>query len=110
MYMLNVLRNLMENAVKYADEGVNVEVRIRKEGNLIQTSVSDNGWGINKKEQKKIFQQFYRIPHANNPKDNGIGLALVKYIVEAHGGQIMVESEPNKGSKITFTIPYNNRG
>lgn len=110
MYMLNVLRNLMENAVKYADEGVNAEVRIRKEGDFIQTSVSDNGWGINKKEQKKIFQQFYRIPHANNPKGNGIGLALVKYIVEAHGGQIMVESEPNKGSKFTFTIPYNNRG
>lgn len=108
MYMLNVLRNLIENAVKYADDGVNVEVRIRKEGEFIQTSIVDNGWGINKKEQSKIFQQFYRIPHDNNPKGNGIGLALVKYIVEAHKGHIMVESEPNKGSKFTFTIPYSN--
>lgn len=106
MYMLNVLRNLIENAVKYADEGVNVEVRIRKEGEFIQTSIVDNGWGINKKEQSKIFQQFYRIPHDNNPKGNGIGLALVKYIVEAHRGHIIVESEPNKGSKFTFTIPF----
>ena len=110
MYMLNVLRNLMENAVKYADKGVNVDVCIRKEGDFIQTSITDNGWGINKKEQKKIFLQFYRIPHTNNPKGNGIGLALVKYIVEAHGGHIIVESEPNKGSKFIFTIPYNNIG
>lgn len=60
--------------------------------------VTDNGWGICKKDQKQIFKQFYRVLHKQNPKGFGIGLVLAKYIVEAHHGKITVESELDKGS------------
>ena len=106
MYMLNVIRNLTENAVKYADEGVKVNISIRKDtNNNLVVSISDNGWGISPKDQKQIFKQFYRVPHKNGPKGHGIGLALVKYVVEAHGGKITVTSEQGKGSIFTFYVP-----
>lgn len=86
MYMLNVIRNLIENAVKYADEGVKVKISIYMSlDKALTVSISDNGWGISHKDQKLIFQQYYRVPHENAPKGHGIGLALVKYVVEAHG-------------------------
>lgn len=106
MYMINVIRNLTENAVKYADKGVQVTIAISKKANKeVIVSISDNGWGISKKDQKQIFKQFYRVPHENGPKGHGIGLALVKYVVEAHGGKIITKSEPGKGSTFTFNIP-----
>ncbi len=106
MYMLNVIRNLIENAVKYADEGVMVNISISKHSDKTLTiRISDNGWGISPKDQKQIFQQYYRVPHEHGPKGHGIGLALVKYVVEAHGGNITVDSELGKGSTFTFHIP-----
>lgn len=105
MYLLNVLRNLMENAVKYADEGVKVLVTVQNLGDMLQICVADDGWGISKKDQRNIFKQFFRVPHEHGPKGHGIGLALVKYVVEAHGGHITVDSELGKGSKFCFTIP-----
>lgn len=105
LYLLNVLRNLMENAVKYADEGVKVLVDVENVDNMLRVSIVDDGWGISKKDQRNIFKQFYRVPHEHGPKGHGIGLALVKYVVEAHDGRITVESEPGKGSKFCFTIP-----
>lgn len=105
MYLLNVIRNLVENAVKYADNGVIVNVSIKRNEKVLQISVADNGWGISKKDKKQIFKQFYRVPHENGPRGHGIGLALVKYVVEAHGGHIIVNSEIGKGSKFIFYIP-----
>lgn len=105
MYLLNVIRNLMENAVKYADKGVIVNVSIKKDSNGLQVCIADNGWGISKKDQKLIFKQFYRVPHEHGPRGHGIGLALVKYVVESHGGHILVKSEVGKGSKFIFNIP-----
>ncbi len=70
-------------------------------------SVKDKGVGIDKKYQKKIFEQFYRIPATHHKSGYGIGLALVKYAVKAHGGSIKVESEPGKGSTFIFMIPQN---
>lgn len=106
MYITNVFRNLMENAVKYSDPSVNIAVHIQSKEDKAIVSVSDNGWGISKKDQKQIFKQFYRVPHKQNPKGFGIGLALVKYVVEAHKGNVIVESELGKGSTFTFTLPY----
>ena len=63
--------------------------------------------GIDKKYQKKIFEQFYRIPATHHKSGYGIGLAMVKYAVKAHGGTIKVVSEPGKGSTFTFTLPLN---
>lgn len=103
----NVMHNLMENAVKYSDKEANVEVNIKQDEHFTIISVSDHGVGIDKKYQKKIFEQFYRIPATHHKSGYGIGLAMVKYAVKAHGGTIKVESEPGKGSTFTFTLPLN---
>ena len=101
----NVMHNLMENAVKYSDKEANVDVNIKQDEHFTIISVSDHGVGIDKKYQKKIFEQFYRIPATHHKSGYGIGLAMVKYAVKAHGGTIKVVSEPGKGSTFTFTFP-----
>ena len=103
----NVIHNLMENAVKYSDKEANVEVNIKQDEHFTIISVSDHGVGIDKKYQKKIFEQFYRIPATHHKSGYGIGLAMVKYVVKAHGGTIKVVSELGKGSTFTFTLPLN---
>ena len=103
----NVMHNLMENAVKYSDKEVNVEVNIKQDEHFTIISVSDHGVGIDKKYQKKIFEQFYRIPATHHKSGYGIGLAMVKYAVKAHGGTIKVVRELGKGSTFTFTLPLN---
>ena len=103
----NVMHNLMENAVKYSDKEANVEVNIKQNEHFTIISVSDHGVGIDKKYQKKIFEQFYRIPVTHHKSGYGIGLAMVKYAVKAHGGTIKVVSELGKGSTFTFTLPLN---
>lgn len=103
----NVMHNLMENAVKYSDKEANVEVNIKQDEHFTIISVSDYGVGIDRKYQKKIFEQFYRIPATHHKSGYGIGLAMVKYAVKAHGGTIKVESELGKGSTFTFTLPLN---
>ena len=103
----NVMHNLMENAVKYSDKEANVDIDIKQDEYFTIISVSDHGVGIDKKYQKKIFEQFYRIPATHHKSGYGIGLAMVKYAVKAHGGTIKVVSEPGKGSTFTFTLPLN---
>lgn len=103
----NVMHNLMENAVKYSDKEANVEVNIKQDEHFTIISVSDHGVGIDKKYQKKIFEQFYRIPATHHKSGYGIDLAMVKYAVKAHGGTIKVVSELGKGSTFTFTLPLN---
>lgn len=105
----NVLGNLIENAVKYSEAEADIEVSIRSDEKFAIVSVKDNGIGIDRKYQKKIFEQFYRIPGTQHKNGYGIGLALVKYAVRAHGGTIRVESEPGKGSTFTFTLPLNKK-
>lgn len=105
----NVMHNLMENAVKYSDREANVDVNIKQDEHFTIISVSDHGVGIDKKYQKKIFEQFYRIPATHHKSGYGIGLAMVKYAVKAHGGTIKVVSELGKGSTFTFTLPLNEK-
>ena len=105
----NVIHNLMENAVKYSDKEATIEVNISQDERFIIISVTDHGVGIAKKYQKKIFEQFYRIPATQHKNGYGIGLAMVKYAVKAHGGTIKVESELGKGSIFTFTIPLHSK-
>ena len=105
----NVIHNLMENAVKYSDKEATIEVNISQDERFIIISVTDHGVGIAKKYQKKIFEQFYRIPATHHKSGYGIGLAMVKYTVKAHGGTIKVESELGKGSIFTFTIPLHSK-
>lgn len=95
----------MENAVKYSVKEAHIEVSITDSQRFVLVSIKDYGIGIDKKYQKKIFEQFYRIPNTQHKNGYGIGLAMVKYAIKAHGGTIKVESQLGKGSTFTFTLP-----
>ncbi len=107
MYIENVLRNLLENAIKYADNGVKIVISAEQDNHFVRISVSDNGWGISQKNLKKIFDPFFQVnqEHHSQKKGHGIGLTQAKYIVEEHGGKIQVRSELKKGSCFMITIP-----
>lgn len=107
LYVTNIIRNLLENALKYSNEGVSVIIKVRKEKNKVVLSVEDNGWGIERKYQKKIFTQFFQVPRKQvvHQHGYGVGLAYTKYIMEAHGGSISVESDPEKGSAFICKFP-----
>ncbi|NDI36920.1 cell wall metabolism sensor histidine kinase WalK [Chengkuizengella sediminis] len=103
-----VLDNLISNAIKYtADEG-EIEINCRRKGqDWIEISVQDNGLGIPKKDIHRIFERFYRVDKARsrNMGGTGLGLSIAKEIINAHGGEITLESELHKGTKVTFIIP-----
>ena len=101
-----ILRNLVENAVKYADAGVEVRVRLAWQNNMPVVSVQDNGWGIAPQHLKKIFKQYYRIeqPSGRHRNGHGMGLTNVQHLVKAHGGKIWVQSYPGQGSTFSFTL------
>lgn len=107
MYIENVIRNLVENALKYSDDGVMVKVTLSVADGMLQVSVQDNGWGIAPQYQKKLFRQFYQVPRGEEKIRNGygIGLAQSKYIIDEHKGKITVKSAEGEGSVFTFTIP-----
>jgi len=106
-----VLWNLMHNAVKYSHPPKQVSVKLEREGDTVTLAVQDNGIGIPKSEQKRIFERFYRVDDklAREVQGSGLGLAMVKYIVEAHGGAISVESQPGEGSTFMVSLPVNGR-
>ncbi len=101
------LLNLLSNAVKYSNERKYIKVEVGKNSSSALISVSDHGIGIAKKELNKIFEKFYRVRaiRGEEKRGSGLGLTLVKQIVEAHGGIIEVESEVGEGSKFTLKIP-----
>ncbi|MEW6210596.1 MAG: HAMP domain-containing sensor histidine kinase [Acidobacteriota bacterium] len=101
------LLNLLNNAVKYSDEVKEISVRVRKRDGHVAVEVADRGIGIPRSEHEKVFEKFYRVSTGlvHNTKGTGLGLALVKHIVEAHRGQILLDSAPGKGSRFTMLIP-----
>jgi signal transduction histidine kinase len=101
--------NLINNAVKYSDESKEITVQVRSQDRSISIEVADKGIGIPRSEQDKIFEKFYRVSTGlvHDTKGSGLGLALVKHIVEAHDGKIIVESTPGKGSRFSLLIPAN---
>lgn len=104
--------NLVNNAVKYSDEDKKITVRVRARDSFVAIEVTDTGIGIPRSEHEKIFEKFYRVSTGlvHNTKGSGLGLALVKHIVEAHKGQIIVDSAQDKGSKFTILIPASTAG
>jgi signal transduction histidine kinase len=102
-----VFQNLLSNAIKYGRAGGWVGIRARHTGREIQVSVADRGIGIPPAEQGRIFEPFYRTPDvvAAQIQGAGLGLSLVKRIVEAHGGRITVSSTPGSGSEFTVALP-----
>ena len=101
------LLNLLSNAVKYSEDRKYIWVEVSANSESACLSVVDQGIGIAKDEQKKIFDKFYRVSDTRmkQSRGSGLGLTLTRHIVKAHGGTIDVESEPGKGSRFTITIP-----
>lgn len=99
--------NLLSNAVKYSDKIKKINVRVFQSGQNIGVEVSDCGIGIPRSEHRKIFEKFHRVSTGlvHNTKGSGLGLSLVKHIVEAHQGQILVESIQGEGSRFTLLLP-----
>jgi signal transduction histidine kinase len=98
--------NLLTNAAKYSDTGKNINIAVVKRTKDVAIEVSDEGIGIPPAEQKKIFRKFYRVhKDTANVEGAGLGLALVKYAAEIHGGRVTVTSEVGKGSKFTLILP-----
>jgi two-component system phosphate regulon sensor histidine kinase PhoR len=107
VHFTNVIFNLMDNALKYCDKPLLLSVETTNDKNNLVISIEDNGIGIAKEDQKRIFEKFYRVHTGDlhNVKGFGLGLAYVKKIVTEHKGNIKVESEPGIGTKFIITIP-----
>jgi signal transduction histidine kinase len=101
------LVNLVNNALKYSDSEKFLGVRLYREQSVLKLEVSDRGIGIDRNEQSRIFEKFYRTcdPLVHNTKGSGLGLSLVRHISQAHGGDVEVESMPGRGSKFTMSLP-----
>ncbi len=108
IHLTNVFYNLVDNAIKYTRDEPRVRIATRSDANGITVSITDNGVGIAKAEQRKIFDRLYRVPTGNvhNVKGFGLGLSYVKAVVERHGGTIRVESEPGQGSTFHVHLPF----
>jgi PAS domain S-box-containing protein len=105
--IIQVMMNLLGNAVKYTPEKGNITVGAKQKGNFIEVFVSDTGIGIDPEDHQAVFERFKQISHAQTgkPKGTGLGLTICKQIIEKHKGKIWVVSELDKGSAFYFTIP-----
>lgn len=106
-HFTNVIVNILDNAIKYSDDAPKIDVYTENVGNNILLKIADQGNGMSKQVQKRVFEKFYREHTGNvhNVKGHGLGLAYVKRIVEDHQGHISVESEKGKGSVFTIKLP-----
>jgi len=106
-HMTNVVMNILDNAVKYSEDAPKIDIRTENAGNKVILKISDQGIGMTKNVQRKIFNKFYREQTGNihNVKGHGLGLSYVKSIVEKHQGHVYVESEKGKGSTFTIKLP-----
>jgi len=107
IHFTNIVYNLMDNALKYSRGPLNLHLKTWNEKNNLLISIQDNGIGMKKSDQKRIFDKFYRVSTGNvhNVKGFGLGLAYVKKVVTDHKGTIRVESELNVGTKFIISIP-----
>jgi two-component system phosphate regulon sensor histidine kinase PhoR len=105
--MVTVLVNLLDNACKYTSDQKQITLKVFTEGDYICFSVSDNGIGLARRHIRRIFDSFYQVDNslARKAEGCGLGLSIVKFIVDAHKGKITVESKPGKGSTFAVRIP-----
>jgi signal transduction histidine kinase len=102
----HLLTNLLSNAIKYSPNGGNVSLELSCENQQIILCVRDEGIGMTAEDQEKLFQQFERGANVGKIKGSGLGLCIVKHIVDLHGGTISVESAIGKGSTFIVTLPF----
>jgi signal transduction histidine kinase len=108
--VVQVLTNLLDNAVKYSGASREVTIELAQEAGCVALAVSDRGPGIEPAEQERIFEKFYRVGTGlvHDAKGSGLGLAIVRHVVEAHGGSVTVRSRPGEGS--TFCVRWPTHG
>jgi signal transduction histidine kinase len=103
-----ILRNLISNAIKYTNIKGEIVIDAAEVKQYVEIAIKDNGIGMSKEDQKKLFKidSFHSTPGTHDEKGTGLGLLLCKEFVELHGGNIRINSETGKGSRITFTLPH----
>jgi len=101
----HVIVNLIHNAIKFTDAGGRITVTTRGEGNSVTVAIADTGRGIASDDLPHVFERFYKGDKARAGEGTGMGLAIAKHIIEAHGGDIRVESEEGRGSTFSFSLP-----
>ena len=108
VHTINVMANLLDNAIKYSKDKTEISIRSQNRKKYIVLSIEDNGIGIPEKHLNKIFERFYRVPTGNvhNVKGFGLGLNYVKTIAKLHHWKIKVKSEHGKGTTFTLFIPF----
>jgi signal transduction histidine kinase len=109
--MAQAISNLLDNAIKYSGEVKQLSITTKTLGAELSIEIADHGIGIPRAEQAKIFEKFYRVGNGlvHDVKGSGLGLSLVKHIIEAHQGTISIESEVGKGSRFTILLPLARR-
>ena len=102
-----MLQNLLENAVKYTPEHGKIEINVAPGDQLLQFKIKDNGVGIPAKDQAKLFSKFFRADNVirMQSEGSGLGLFIVKNIIQRHGGDISFSSREGKGAEFIFTLP-----
>jgi two-component system phosphate regulon sensor histidine kinase PhoR len=107
VHFSNIVFNLLDNAIKYSKENLHIEVSTKIMNGMLAIVVKDNGIGMNRETQSRVFEKFYRAHTGNihNVKGFGLGLSYVKATVEAHQGKVNVDSSLGKGSTFTVMLP-----
>jgi signal transduction histidine kinase len=103
-----ILRNLISNAIKYTYDNGEITINALENNRYVEVSVKDNGVGISPEKQRKLFkiEAFHSTPGTHDEKGTGLGLLLCKEFVELHGGNIHIESEADRGTRFSFTLPH----
>jgi two-component system sensor histidine kinase KdpD len=100
-----VIYNLVENAAKYSPPDTPIEIDAQRDGAVARVAISDHGAGIPQSALAHLFEPFYRVLDNPTPKGLGLGLAVVKGLVEAHGGRVWADNRADGGARFTFTLP-----
>jgi two-component system, OmpR family, sensor histidine kinase SenX3 len=105
--LVSALGNLVENAVKYSEDGSSVQVRVRVEGQWVELMVADHGIGIPAQDHDRIFERFYRVDkgRGRDTGGTGLGLAIVRHVATNHRGEVLVSSQEGEGSTFVLRIP-----
>lgn len=103
--IMEIWINLINNAVRYSNENGEIRIRVNEDDEKVKVSIEDNGIGIPKEKQERIFEKFYQVENSRTSEGSGLGLAIVKRIVDLIRGEIELESKEKKGTKITISIP-----
>ncbi|MEQ8425717.1 MAG: ATP-binding protein, partial [Cyclobacteriaceae bacterium] len=106
-HLSNIMFNLLDNALKYSGEKAVIKVHLRDDKTKVVFAIEDNGIGIKKEYQSKVFEKFFRVPTGDlhSVKGHGLGLSYVKQVVKSHRGEVQLESKPEHGSTFKVSLP-----